>query len=44
MAISQGKSKSGMAKTLNLVFNGDEWKDLIGLDFDDQAENCLNSH
>lgn len=42
MAIAQGESKTGMAETLNLVFNGDEWRQLVGLDFDTQADACIN--
>ena len=42
MAISQGQSKPGMAETLNLIFNGDDWQKLIGMDFNSQADTCVN--
>jgi len=42
MAIAQGESKTGMGETLNLVFNGEDWRQLIGLDFDAQADACIN--
>ena len=42
MGIAQGGSKAGMAKTLDLIFDGDEWRQLIGLDFDVQADACAD--
>ena len=42
MAIAQGKNKPGMAKTLDLIFDGEDWRDLTDLPFDDQAEECVN--
>jgi three-Cys-motif partner protein len=42
MGIAQGTKKGGMEKTLNSIFDSDGWKDLIDLDFNDQAEECIN--
>lgn len=42
MTIAQGASKKGMAETLNLIFNGEDWRELVGLDFDSQADACVN--
>lgn len=42
MGISQGESKAGMARTLDLVFDGDEWRQLVELDFDTQADACID--
>jgi len=42
MAIAQGNSKLGMANTLDTVFDGGDWRDLVGLDFDAQADACIN--
>jgi three-Cys-motif partner protein len=42
MAIAQGR-KPGMAETLNLVFNGEEWKDrVVSPDFDERADQAVN--
>ena len=42
MAISQG-SKVGMAKTLNLIFDGDEWRGrIVSPDFDERADQAVD--
>jgi len=42
MAISQG-SKPGMAKTLNLVFDGNDWRERIASpDFDERADQAVD--
>lgn len=42
MAISQG-TKPGMAETLNLVFDGDEWRNRIASsNFDERADQAVN--
>ena len=40
MAIAQADSSPGMAETLDTVFDGIEWRDLIGLEFEAQAHAC----
>jgi len=42
MAIAQKDKPPGMVKTLNLVFNGDSWKQLEELRFDEQADKYVN--
>jgi len=42
MAIGQGETSEGMAKTLDLIFDGDEWRGLVGLSFEEQAQECVN--
>jgi three-Cys-motif partner protein len=42
MAIAQGETTAGMARTLDLIFDGDDWRKLIGLQFEKQAEACIN--
>lgn len=41
MAIAQAESKPGMAKTLDLVFDGNEWRSLIGQEFRVQADEAV---
>ena len=42
MALAQGSSSSGMARTLDLIFDGDDWRGLVGLPFEEQAQACVN--
>lgn len=42
MAIAQGDSNPGLAETLDIVFDGDDWRDLIGLEFESQADACVD--
>lgn len=42
MAIAQADSKPGMARTLDLIYKGDEWRTLIGMDFDAQPDESVN--
>jgi three-Cys-motif partner protein len=42
MAIAQGDSCAGMARTLDLIFNGNDWRNLVGVEFDAQADACVN--
>ena len=42
MAIAQGAKKPGMAEALDYVFDGDSWRGLVGLEFDRQADQCIN--
>lgn len=42
MAIAQGPEKPGMADALNYIFDGDSWRELVGLEFDRQAHECIN--
>ena len=41
MAISQGLSNKGMGRLLDGIFDGSEWQKLIGLDFNTQADACV---
>jgi len=41
MAIAQGDSSPGMRETLDSIFDGDEWRKLVGLEFDAQAQACV---
>ena len=40
MAIAQNDANPGLVETLNIVFDGDNWRDLIGLEFESQARMC----
>lgn len=42
MAIAQGTSSAGMRETLDTVFDGDQWRKLIGLEFEAQAQACID--
>lgn len=42
MALAQGESSAGMARTLDLIFDGDDWRELLGLPFEKQSEECVN--
>lgn len=40
MAIAQNDANPGLVETLNIVFDGENWRDLIGLEFESQAHTC----
>lgn len=42
MAISKAKNEQGLANTLDLIFNGNEWRELIDLGFEEKADKCVN--
>ena len=42
MALAQGPSSPGMARTLDFIFDGDDWRQLVGLPFEEQAQACVN--
>lgn len=42
MAISNAENERGLANTLDSIFNGAEWRQLLGLDFEEMADGCLN--
>ncbi|MPZ21454.1 MAG: three-Cys-motif partner protein TcmP [Luteitalea sp.] len=42
MALAQGRDKAGMAATLDLVFDGPEWRSVVdSADFDERAEQAV---
>lgn len=42
MAIAQGASQAGMGATLDLIFEGSDWKALEKLEFNAQADACMD--
>ena len=42
MAIAQGNDSKGMSSALDMIFEGDCWRQLVGLPFDEQADACVN--
>jgi three-Cys-motif partner protein len=42
MAIAQGDMSPGLAETLKTVFDGNDWRELIGLEFESQAGACVD--
>jgi three-Cys-motif partner protein len=42
MGIKNGAESEGMAETLDLIFEGDGWRKLTGLPFNEQADACIN--
>lgn len=42
MAIAQGETNLGMAETLSLIYDGEDWKELIDLEFEEQADKSVN--
>jgi len=41
MAISNGSKQEGMAKTLDSIFDGNVWRDLVPLNSEERSEGCM---
>lgn len=42
MAIAQGSTQPGMAETLDKIYDGEDWRGLVNLEFEEQADASVN--